>query len=173
MLKNKYKNGFTIIEVVLVLAIAGLIFLMVFVALPALQRTQRDAQRKRQAETYIDSLIRLKNNGAKPDMWRTYISNTSVEGMVERGYLKESEMIDPSTGVVYGAARDFWQSYDEENVEPGDYVTILHSDCDVPIEERWGQLSKNKTAFWFGMESGGSYCVDAEGNFAGNAHFYD
>ena len=29
------KKGFTIIEVVLVLAIAGLIFLMVFIALPA------------------------------------------------------------------------------------------------------------------------------------------
>ena len=39
-------KGFTIIEVVLVLAIAGLIFLMVFIALPALQRSQRDAQRK-------------------------------------------------------------------------------------------------------------------------------
>ena len=34
--------GFTIIEVVLVLAIAGLIFLMVFIALPVLQRSQRD-----------------------------------------------------------------------------------------------------------------------------------
>ncbi|HET6746558.1 MAG TPA: type II secretion system protein [Candidatus Saccharimonadales bacterium] len=43
--KNKEK-GFTIIEVVLVLAIAGLIFLMVFIALPALQRSQRDTQRK-------------------------------------------------------------------------------------------------------------------------------
>lgn len=42
---NKEK-GFTIIEVVLVLAIAGLIFLMVFIALPALQRNQRDTQRK-------------------------------------------------------------------------------------------------------------------------------
>ena len=40
------KNGFTIIEVVLVLAIAGLIFLMVFIALPALQRGQRDSQRR-------------------------------------------------------------------------------------------------------------------------------
>ena len=40
------KKGFTIIEVVLVLAIAGLIFLMVFLALPALQRSQRDTQRK-------------------------------------------------------------------------------------------------------------------------------
>ena len=42
----KSKKGFTIIEVVLVLAIAGLIFLMVFVALPALQRSQRDSQRR-------------------------------------------------------------------------------------------------------------------------------
>lgn len=39
-------KGFTIIEVVLVLAIAGLIFMMVFIALPALQRSQRDTQRK-------------------------------------------------------------------------------------------------------------------------------
>lgn len=39
-------KGFTIIEVVLVLAIAGLIFLMVFIALPALQTGQRDSARK-------------------------------------------------------------------------------------------------------------------------------
>ena len=44
-IKQKEK-GFTIIEVVLVLAIAGLIFSMVFIALPALQRSQRDSQRK-------------------------------------------------------------------------------------------------------------------------------
>lgn len=44
--KNKMKKGFTIIEVVLVLAIAGLIFLMVFIALPALQRSQKDSQRQ-------------------------------------------------------------------------------------------------------------------------------
>ena len=35
-LKSQTKKAFTIIEVVLVLAIAGLIFLMVFIALPAL-----------------------------------------------------------------------------------------------------------------------------------------
>lgn len=49
---NKYnKKGFTIIEVVLVLAIAGLIFAMVFIALPALQRSQRDQSRKNDAST--------------------------------------------------------------------------------------------------------------------------
>lgn len=40
------QRGFTIIEVVLVLAIAALIFLMVVIALPALQRNQRDTARK-------------------------------------------------------------------------------------------------------------------------------
>ncbi len=39
------KSGFTIIEVVLVLAVAGLIFLMVFIAVPAMQRSQRDTRR--------------------------------------------------------------------------------------------------------------------------------
>ena len=47
MKKHKLYEGFTIIEIVLVLTIAGLIFLAVFLALPALQRSQRDAQRKR------------------------------------------------------------------------------------------------------------------------------
>ncbi len=47
MSKNELKQkGFTIIEVVLVLAIAALIFLMVFIALPALQRNQRDQARR-------------------------------------------------------------------------------------------------------------------------------
>ena len=45
MKQSTTKKGFTIIEVVLVLAIAGLIFMMVFIALPALQRSQRDTQR--------------------------------------------------------------------------------------------------------------------------------
>lgn len=46
MIKTQSKNGFTIIEVVLVLGIAALIFLMVFIAVPVLNRNQRDTARK-------------------------------------------------------------------------------------------------------------------------------
>jgi prepilin-type N-terminal cleavage/methylation domain-containing protein len=56
--RKQNQKGFTIIEVVLVLAIAGLIFLMVFIALPALQRNQRDTQRKNdlsRAQTAINN----------------------------------------------------------------------------------------------------------------------
>ena len=54
--QNLTKKGFTIIEVVLVLAIAGLIFLMVFLALPALQRSQRDTQRKQDVAMVVTAL---------------------------------------------------------------------------------------------------------------------
>ncbi len=44
-LKTK-QQGFTIIEVLIVLAIVGLIILIVFLAVPALQRNSRNTQRK-------------------------------------------------------------------------------------------------------------------------------
>lgn len=63
MAKNiKTKQGFTIIEVVLVLAIAGLIFLMVFVALPQLQRSQRDTQRRQDLSRVVTALVQYQTN---------------------------------------------------------------------------------------------------------------
>jgi prepilin-type N-terminal cleavage/methylation domain-containing protein len=60
------KKGFTIIEVVLVLAIAGLIFLMVFIALPALQRSQRNTQRKNDLSRFVTAATQYQsNNGNK------------------------------------------------------------------------------------------------------------
>lgn len=55
-------KGFTIIEVVLVLAIAGLIFLMVFIALPALQRNQRDTARRNDVTTVASAYTTATNN---------------------------------------------------------------------------------------------------------------
>ena len=59
---QRKEKGFTIIEVVLVLAIAGLIFLMVFIALPALQRNQRDTARKNDASTVAAAVNSFKSN---------------------------------------------------------------------------------------------------------------
>ena len=59
---QKSEKGFTIIEVVLVLAIAGLIFLMVFIALPALQRSQRDQARRNDASTVAAAVQTFKGN---------------------------------------------------------------------------------------------------------------
>lgn len=76
------KNGFTIIEVSLVLAIAGLIFLMVFIALPTLQRSQRDAQRRDDIVIFLEAVKKYQTNnrGGLPNDWNSFADN----------YLKDS-----------------------------------------------------------------------------------
>ena len=69
MSKQELKQkGFTIIEVVLVLAIAALIFLMVFIALPALQRNQRDQARRTVVGKIASAVTTYQSNrrGASP-----------------------------------------------------------------------------------------------------------
>lgn len=65
---SRKKTGFTIIEVALVLAIAGLIFLMVFVALPQLQRQQRDSRRRDDILSFLETVKKYQTNnrGALP-----------------------------------------------------------------------------------------------------------
>jgi len=69
MLQNtKRKDGFTIIEVLIVLAIAGLIMLIVFLAVPALQRSSRNTQAKNAASAVLSSVSEYQsvNNGQLP-----------------------------------------------------------------------------------------------------------
>ncbi len=60
-LQNKEK-GFTIIEVLIVLAIAGLIMLIVFLAVPALQRNSRNTQRTNDASLVVAAVNECINN---------------------------------------------------------------------------------------------------------------
>jgi prepilin-type N-terminal cleavage/methylation domain-containing protein len=65
MTYQQRKNlGFTIIEVMIVLAIAGLIMLIVFLAVPALQRTSRNTQRTNDAAGALQAINEyVTNNG--------------------------------------------------------------------------------------------------------------
>jgi len=79
--KSTGQRGFTIVEVVLVLAIAGLIFLMVFIALPALQRNQRDSQRRSDLNRMLSAVQNFQTNyrNRLPDdgegEWNTLITS--------------------------------------------------------------------------------------------------
>lgn len=63
-MKSKTR-GFSIIEVALVLGIAGLIFMMVFVALPSLWTSQRDADRKAKVVEFITKVKEYQTNNAR------------------------------------------------------------------------------------------------------------
>ncbi len=54
---NKLTQGFTIIEVIIVLAIAGLIMAIVFLAVPNLQRSQRNNARTTDANRIAASIV--------------------------------------------------------------------------------------------------------------------
>lgn len=84
----KTRKGFTIIETSLVIAIAGLIFLMVFVALPGLRAQQRDTDRRENITKFIQKVIdyQTNNNGALPSDWNIF----RVE------YLGGDDFMDPN-----------------------------------------------------------------------------
>jgi prepilin-type N-terminal cleavage/methylation domain-containing protein len=64
MLKEirKHNKGFTIIETMIVLAIAGLILLIVLLAVPALQRASRNNSRKQDASAILSGLSTFDDN---------------------------------------------------------------------------------------------------------------
>lgn len=62
--QHKKSEGFTIIEVLIVLAIAGLILLIVFLAVPALERTARNTQRKNDAAAIGGAISNFASNNA-------------------------------------------------------------------------------------------------------------
>lgn len=62
------KHGFTMIELTLVLGIAGLIFLMAFIALPNLWASERDADRRATVMEFISSLKTYQTNNSRGAM---------------------------------------------------------------------------------------------------------
>lgn len=111
MLQNikQRKEGFTIIEVLIVLAIAGLILLVVFLAVPALQRNSRNTQIKNAAASILGAVseYQTNNNGASPtdvtvdDAGKVTVSGaagtTSSEAKVQGGYVVSDGTTMPST----------------------------------------------------------------------------
>jgi prepilin-type N-terminal cleavage/methylation domain-containing protein len=61
-MKKTNNKGFTIIEVMIVLAIAGLILLIVFLAVPALQRNARNTTRKNDIASLGSAITEYVNN---------------------------------------------------------------------------------------------------------------
>lgn len=101
---TKAQKGFTIIEVLIVLAIAGLIMVIVFFAVPQLQRNQRDNARQNsvnrvnaEMETYAAN-----NQGRYPFLANPGACNTAggVADFQCR-YINNINLNNPQTGNAY------------------------------------------------------------------------
>ena len=96
------KLGFTILEVVLVLAIAGLIFLMVFIALPALQRSQRNTERQNDLSLMRAAMLKWMQYNPNYYMTDGYGQRNDGNGFCTfyKKYVGDN-VVDPSTGQPY------------------------------------------------------------------------
>jgi prepilin-type N-terminal cleavage/methylation domain-containing protein len=152
--QKQMQKGFTIIEVVLVLAIAGLIFLMVFIALPALQRNQRDTQRRSDVGTFVSQLQSYSTNhkGAVP------ASSTDLKGFMT-GYLKSDEggFKDPSTGEAYAATYDL-ATADNLPKTPGAITYRDKATCSDSGDGMVASTNARSAAVVMKLEGSGYYC---------------
>ena len=100
-IKNSRSEGFTIIEVMIVLAIAALILLIVLLAVPALQRNSRNTAIKNDASAVVGGVSEYQSNndGASPDTSGSSCSTGSVS-LAKSGGVASKPKIQGNTGAT-------------------------------------------------------------------------
>jgi prepilin-type N-terminal cleavage/methylation domain-containing protein len=160
---RKSWSGFTLIEIVLVLAIAGLILIIVFLAVSGAQRTRRDAQRKSDIARIAAAVnsYAANNNDHTPDdpvRWSDFITT----------YINRSNFIDPLSGQPYDIPYRDWDSANHTDVPTAGQVFIQMghwcnqgSNSDGTSNPIAGNdINPRNYAVWGGLENGGYLCVD-------------
>lgn len=182
---KKGESGFTIIEVALAIAIAGLIFLMAFVALPWFRASQRDTKRREDLIHFIDEVknYQQKNRGTLPGFSDNSDSGTNVITVIPteikdtdlpsswngfyRDYLKEN-FTDPD-GEQYklevhactiGVAGEPCLE-NSDAFYPNDYKIIVVTSA-VCINDRPAQSDNHRRlATMYYLQNGGVACVNS------------
>lgn len=116
---KKSQKGFTIIEVALVLAIAALIFLTVFLAVPALQRNQRNDARQRDVASVVEA-------------YTSYMSNHPTTNLARQSGATDNQLKDDSSGTLSG----------DSSKPLGKYIETLSSNIEqVVVKDGSGSCS--------------------------------
>lgn len=155
-MKLKTKKGFTIIEVVLVLAIAGLIFLMVFIALPNMQRSQRDTQRRNDYAAFAANITNYltNNNGNLPGAGTTldpkkYV-NTDGADSAGKAYKITVKAFNASDAAVAPM---------NSGAQPNIYL-VLKAKCDNANQGKTVASNGNRDFAVLGQLETGVFCQD-------------
>lgn len=161
MKQSTTKKGFTIIEVVLVLAIAGLIFMMVFIALPALQRSQRDTQRSSDISRVSTAINQYQqsNKGRIPELKNDaeYIAghNTGASAATSKDTRSWKYFYDNFLIVKAGGAQDEFSDPD------GGMYSLWVTKCN-PKQKTAGEQCQNGQRYGVTFDSQSNASLDGE-----------
>lgn len=177
-------RGFTIVEVSLVLGIAGLIFLMIFIALPALQRQSRDTARKEDINELITAIKKYQTNnrGALPTGTGTFSMSSggaaSTWGGFLQKYMDSYDFVDPdgpdyvlsvsecsgqANGNCTGSAKGAIEDVTGKTFESNGFkiYVILQAKCTGNESTgAVGSSNPRKLAVLYKLEGGGVYCEE-------------
>ena len=161
----KKQKGFTVIETSLVIAIAGLIFLMVFIALPGLRAQQRDTDRREDVTELIQKIkdYQTNNRGALPSDWNAFRNE----------YLGGDDFMDPN-----GTEYSFTNIQCEQNQLdvpcnssdldklastgfPNGYRIYIVTEATCSGEKAVRSSNPRKVAVLYRLEQAGIYCQNS------------
>ena len=187
MKEKELEKGFTIVEVALVLAIAGLIFLMVFIVLTSLQRTQRDARRRDDVGVLLTALQRFQTNnrGALPSgnikttgvTWNSEVEGTAAGDTSWKGFYKAflGKFEDPAghyytikageCGASPGVECNFGKEANNETIsfEANKYTMYIVESAACDGAKAVGSGNPRRLAVLYKMEgTGGAYCASSQ-----------
>ena len=152
--QTKKQSGFTIIEVMIVLAVAGLIMAIVFLAIPALQRSNRNTQRKNDA-TRLAGLIAeyaSNNNGKLPTNLTTDINSPTWS------FFTTVSRVDITAAAATAPAASTEPNSDTMQAVLGGKCTATTNNT-TTATSLVGKGSARQVAVWYGMEPQGSTCI--------------
>lgn len=179
MMSNDSLSGFTIIEVVLVLAIAGLIFMMVFIALPQLQRAQRDTQRRTNLSSFQSAITQFQaNNNGKLPKPSNYTGAEAIDKCsggtngskdacrlvnvyLNSANAEENTFTDPDGNYYSVEISEFGNgNYDRAETEMNHTIyVVLEARCDGETVTNEGTNPRD-FAVLYKLEGSGTYCSD-------------
>lgn len=154
----KEETGFTIIEVLIVLAIAGLIMVVVFIAVPQLQRNQRNERRKTivsRIKTEIENYAG-NNNGAYPTADTN--ATTGFDGGFRTRYLSNINYQNPQTGANMNL-NEAQPANNAGGTSTDNLDYQLNRICNGEVSTTTGASARNYTLM-VQLEGGASFCLD-------------
>ena len=142
--QQKSSEGFTIIEVMIVLAIAGLIILIVLLAVPALQRNGRNTAIKNDVTAIAAgiSTYASDNEGKAPAVVADISQSGSTITIGASGSSLAEAKVQGGTTVTAQLA----PLTPAAPIVPGNITVILKAKCD-------GSVSNRSVAIWYSIET--------------------
>ncbi len=132
----KKEKGFTLIEIVLVLAIAGLLLVIVFLAVQGAQRSRRDSQRQQDAARMLSAIESCAANNAG-----LYTNCQSTAQVITANYFNPATAVGGGAYTIGAAAA---QSV---------FTVTVGNECN-------GTARASAVAVRIGQEAGAAFCVN-------------